>query len=137
MRQQRRSRGTGRVCVARDGATRGGRAPKRPHDAAGATEGDFAELQKICADPNVVAVGECGLDFHYDRSPRDVQRDVFVRQLRLAKQVVHVHRFRAGPGKFESMSRLGITIRAGSPKDQGPGFGRKRHSVEFTHFRLT
>jgi TatD DNase family protein len=35
----------------------------------------------------VVAVGECGLDFHYDRSPRDVQRDVFVRQLRLAKQI--------------------------------------------------
>jgi TatD DNase family protein len=32
-------------------------------------------------------VGECGLDFHYDRSPRDVQREVFVRQIRLAKAV--------------------------------------------------
>jgi TatD DNase family protein len=58
-----------------------------PHDAAGATEADFAELATICAESSVVAVGECGLDFHYDRSPRDVQRDVFVRQLRLAKQI--------------------------------------------------
>jgi TatD DNase family protein len=34
-----------------------------------------------------VAVGECGLDFHYDRSPRAVQREVFARHLRLAKQL--------------------------------------------------
>ena len=56
-----------------------------PHDAAQATEADFAELEQICA--GVTAVGECGLDFHYDRSPRDVQREVFVRQLRLAKKL--------------------------------------------------
>ena len=53
-----------------------------PHDAA---QGDFAEMEKLCAEPEIVAVGECGLDFHYDRSPRDVQRDLFVRHLRLAK----------------------------------------------------
>ena len=41
----------------------------------------------MCAQSSVVAVGECGLDFHYDRSPRDVQRAVFVRQLRLAKKL--------------------------------------------------
>jgi TatD DNase family protein len=58
-----------------------------PHDAARPTVEDFAELERMCADSNVVAVGECGLDFHYDRSPRDVQRDVFVRQLRLAKRI--------------------------------------------------
>jgi TatD DNase family protein len=55
-----------------------------PHDA---SQGDLAELERLCAEPDVVAVGECGLDFHYDRSPRDVQRDVFVRQLRLAKNL--------------------------------------------------
>src|SRR5581483_2509332 len=32
-------------------------------------------------------VGECGLDFHYDHSPRDVQRAVFLRQIRLAKEL--------------------------------------------------
>ena len=56
-----------------------------PHDAARATEDDFARLEEMCA--RATAVGECGLDFHYDRSPREVQREVFVRQLRLAKKL--------------------------------------------------
>jgi len=58
-----------------------------PHDAAQATEADFAELRRICEEPEVVAVGECGLDFHYDRSPRPLQREVFVRQIRLAREL--------------------------------------------------
>jgi TatD DNase family protein len=58
-----------------------------PHDAAHAAEADFAELRRLCAEPDVVAVGECGLDFHYDRSPRPVQADVFLRQIRLAREV--------------------------------------------------
>jgi len=44
-------------------------------------------LRQMCADPDVTAVGECGLDFHYDRSPREVQRSVFLRQIRLAKEL--------------------------------------------------
>jgi TatD DNase family protein len=58
-----------------------------PHDAAQAAEADFTELRRVCAEPDVVAVGECGLDFHYDRSPRPVQVDVFLRQIRLAREV--------------------------------------------------
>ncbi|HEY2028189.1 MAG TPA: TatD family hydrolase [Myxococcales bacterium] len=58
-----------------------------PHDAARATEADFALLRQQCSRPEVVAVGECGLDFHYDRSPREVQREVFVRQIRLAREL--------------------------------------------------
>ena len=58
-----------------------------PHDAARATEADFAELRRICSDPEVVAVGECGLAFHYDHSPRDAPRAAFVRQIRLAKEL--------------------------------------------------
>jgi len=58
-----------------------------PHDAARATEADFALLREQCSRPEVVAVGECGLDFHYDRSPREVQREVFVRQIRLAREL--------------------------------------------------
>ena len=58
-----------------------------PHDAAGATEADFAALETMAQGPGVVAVGECGLDFHYDRSPREVQKEVFVRQLRLARKL--------------------------------------------------
>ena len=58
-----------------------------PHDAALATAADVRELEKICRDPDVVAVGECGLDYHYDRSPRDVQRERFAEQVRLAKRL--------------------------------------------------
>lgn len=58
-----------------------------------------AELESrqiaLMHDERVSAVGEIGLDFHYDYSPRDVQRDVFVRQVELAKEaqlpvVLHV-----------------------------------------------
>lgn len=66
-----------------------------PHEAARATEADFAALERICAEPDVRAVGEAGLDYYYDRSPRDVQRAVFERQIALALKlgkplVVHV-----------------------------------------------
>src|SRR3954469_1202132 len=58
-----------------------------PHDAARATEADFDQLRAICQDPDVAAVGECGLDFHYDHSPRETQKAAFVRQIRLAKEL--------------------------------------------------
>jgi len=66
-----------------------------PHDAAKATERDLETLAEICRRPNVVAVGEAGLDFYYDHSPRDVQATMFRRQCALAVAldkplVVHV-----------------------------------------------
>ncbi len=41
-------------------------------------------LRNLAKHPKVVAVGEIGLDYHYDHSPRDVQRDVFAEQMRIA-----------------------------------------------------
>jgi len=58
-----------------------------PHEAARATEADFAFLEETCATPEVHAVGEAGLDFYYDRSPRDVQGAVFRRQCALSVTV--------------------------------------------------
>jgi TatD DNase family protein len=55
-----------------------------PHDAAKATEETFATLRKLADHPRVQALGEIGLDYHYDFSPRDVQRSVFERQLAIA-----------------------------------------------------
>jgi TatD DNase family protein len=56
-----------------------------PHLASSA--GDMGWLTGLARDARVVAIGECGLDYHYDFSPRDVQRDVFARQLELAGEV--------------------------------------------------
>ena len=55
-----------------------------PHDAKTLKDEDLAVLRTMLDDPGVVALGEIGLDFHYDHSPRDVQRDVFRKQLRIA-----------------------------------------------------
>ena len=58
-----------------------------PHDAAAATPADWDELVRLAALPHVKAVGETGLDFYYDHSPREVQAEKFRFQCQLAKQV--------------------------------------------------
>lgn len=55
-----------------------------PHEAAHADEEALARIEDLCDQPKVVAVGEIGLDFHYDFSPRDVQERVFRAQLGIA-----------------------------------------------------
>ena len=59
-----------------------------PHDAAKATPETFATMEALAAEvtakSKVLAIGEIGLDYHYDFSPRDIQRDVFLTQLKLA-----------------------------------------------------
>ncbi|HNQ23079.1 MAG TPA: TatD family hydrolase [Phycisphaerae bacterium] len=52
-----------------------------PHEAAKAAEADFEQVRRMLDDLRVVALGEVGLDYHYDFAPRDVQRAVFARQL--------------------------------------------------------
>lgn len=58
-----------------------------PHDARGCDDACVAELTQLAADDTVVAVGEIGLDYHYDHSPREVQREVFARLIGLAREV--------------------------------------------------
>ncbi len=59
-----------------------------PHDAGQADDAGIALLRELIrSEPKVVAVGEIGLDFYRDRSPRDVQRRAFRRQLALAREV--------------------------------------------------
>ncbi len=57
-----------------------------PHDAATLDDTAYAELAELSADPAVVAIGEIGLDYHYDHSPRDVQRQTFARLVGLARE---------------------------------------------------
>ncbi|MEE3327254.1 MAG: TatD family hydrolase [Myxococcota bacterium] len=58
-----------------------------PHDAAEADEGLFEKLRVWSEEDSVVAIGECGLDYHYMNSDRDAQRDVFARQVALAREL--------------------------------------------------
>jgi len=55
-----------------------------PHEAQHATEEHYVELASMAQHPRIVAIGEIGLDYHYDHSPRDVQQRAFVRQLEIA-----------------------------------------------------
>lgn len=58
-----------------------------PHDAARCDGGTIAALRRLAEDRRVVAIGECGLDFNRDFSPRPTQVEVFKRQAELAKEL--------------------------------------------------
>lgn len=58
-----------------------------PHDTRSMDEDKLARIQALAGREKVMAIGEIGLDFHYDLSERDVQRQWFRRQLRLANEL--------------------------------------------------
>ena len=58
-----------------------------PHEAKGFREEDIAEIREWYTNGRIRAIGEIGLDFHYDHSPRDVQREVCIRQMELAWEI--------------------------------------------------
>lgn len=66
-----------------------------PHEASGFTKADLDTIEEWLQKPQIVAIGEIGLDYYYDHSPRETQREVFLSQLELAYQlkapiVIHV-----------------------------------------------
>ncbi len=58
-----------------------------PHDAKDAKETDYEQLAVWSREEKVVAIGEIGLDYYYDLSPREVQRQVFIKQIDVARQM--------------------------------------------------
>lgn len=58
-----------------------------PHDATEINDNALAKLKLMLTHPKVVALGEIGLDYYRDRSPREVQRTAFRQQIRLARKV--------------------------------------------------
>jgi TatD DNase family protein len=82
-----------------------------PHDAGDA---DLDQIAALLPDPKVVAVGECGLDFHYDHSPRDVQRRVFAAQVALANEhdlALMIHTREAWDATFDVLVGEGVPRR--------------------------
>jgi TatD DNase family protein len=81
-----------------------------PHDASGGIEG----LEELLGEPEVVAVGECGIDLFYEHSPRDVQRDVFAAQIALARAhdlALVIHTRDAWPETFDVLAAEGTPER--------------------------
>jgi TatD DNase family protein len=110
-----------------------------PHDAAKALDSTYDEMLSLSANPKVIAIGEIGLDYHYNFAPPEVQRAVFIRQLSAARQarlpvVIHtreawadtfailedhwpaggpggiMHCFSGGPEEAERALRLGFHL---------------------------
>ena len=57
-----------------------------PHDAKDVGEEELQQLKELAAHPKVIAIGETGLDYYYNHSPREVQRRVFAQFIRLASE---------------------------------------------------
>ena len=81
-----------------------------PHDASQGIDAIMALLDE----PEVVAVGECGLDYFYDHSPRPAQRDVFVAQIALAHErdlALVIHTRDAWTDTFDILAAEGVPAR--------------------------
>ena len=81
-----------------------------PHDAAAGLDG----LDEVLRSPGVVAVGECGLDYHYDHSPRLAQRDAFAAQVALAHEhglPLVIHTREAWDDTFAILDEVGVPER--------------------------
>jgi TatD DNase family protein len=120
------------IDIARDHAQVWATAGVHPHDAAGGIDG----LEELLADPVVVAVGECGLDYHYDHSPRDAQRAVFAQQVELAHRhglPLMIHTRSAWDDTFAILDDVGVPDRTvfhcftGGPAEAEQCLGRGAH----------
>lgn len=58
-----------------------------PVDAIDMTDVDLDRIEELSSHPKVVAIGEMGLDYHWDKSPKGIQKDVLRKQIQLAKRV--------------------------------------------------
>ncbi len=103
-----------------------------PHDAAGGLEG----LEELLDEPEVVAVGECGLDYHYDHSPREDQRVAFAAQVALAHArdlALVIHTREAWADTFDILAAEGVPERTvlhcftGGPDDARRGLDLGMH----------
>jgi TatD DNase family protein len=79
-----------------------------PHEA---RHGGLAEIEALLARPSVLAVGECGLDYYYDHSPRQEQQQLFAAQIELARRAdrpLVIHTRDAWEDTFALLAEVGV-----------------------------
>ena len=79
-----------------------------PHDAKLATAETCPRLEQLLKHPRVIALGEIGLDYHYDHSPRDIQKAVFIDQISVARAAgvpIIIHTRTAWDDTFEILEK--------------------------------
>lgn len=82
-----------------------------PHEVKNLTEEDMVVLERLAADSKVVAIGEIGLDYYYDNSPREDQVKWFKRQLQVAKKLdlpVIIHSREASEQTYDIIMESGV-----------------------------
>lgn len=82
-----------------------------PHDVKSLTENDLETMKQLAQEDKVVAIGEIGLDYYYDNSPREDQRNWFMKQLLLAKELdlpVIIHSREASQETFDMIMESGV-----------------------------
>lgn len=87
-----------------------------PHDVANMTQDDIDTLRQLCSHKKVKAIGEIGLDYYYDNSPRELQKQWFARQMQLAQEVslpVIIHDRDAHADCMEILRRERVDITGG------------------------
>jgi TatD DNase family protein len=85
-----------------------------PHDVAAVPGADVLEIEQIASSDEVVAVGETGLDYHYDHSPRDAQLEAFRRWTRLAHRLAKplvIHTREAEADTYRVLDDEGVPAR--------------------------
>ena len=85
-----------------------------PHDAKNGVDSILPALDDGMSDGVVVAIGECGLDYHYDHSPREMQRDAFAAQIALAHErdlALVIHTREAWDDTFEILAAERVPTR--------------------------
>lgn len=107
-----------------------------PHDASAYDDAVEAAIAEAAADPRVVALGEVGLDYHYDRSPREAQAGAFRRQIALAKRLkkpLVVHTRAAADDTLEILREEGAREVGGIIHcfSEGPEFARAALDLGF------
>ncbi len=96
-----------------------------PHDAAKATPADLERLAGLLEHPKVIAIGEIGLDYHYDFSPREVQQKIFIEQMAIAAsgKKTDRHSYSRGLGRHARADRTTLEA-ARAFRDHALLFGR-------------